>query len=59
MPDRLDRKPAAYEVRFRAMIEQFPAKATSIILAGAEEEHGFNVDMVKREVFHGREIVTS
>jgi hypothetical protein len=36
------------------MIEQFPAKSTSIRLASAEEEHGFNVDMVKREAFHGR-----
>jgi hypothetical protein len=36
------------------MIEQFPAKATSIILASAEEEHGFNMDVVKREAFHGR-----
>jgi hypothetical protein len=36
------------------MSEQFTAKATSIILAGADEQDGFNVDMVKREAFHGR-----
>jgi hypothetical protein len=36
------------------MSEQFTAKATSIILASADEQDGFNVDMVKREAFHGR-----
>jgi hypothetical protein len=35
------------------MIEQFLGKATSIIVAGAQEQHGLHAGMTKRGAFHG------
>jgi hypothetical protein len=35
------------------MIEQFLGKATSIIVAGAQEQHGLHAGLVKRGAFHG------
>jgi hypothetical protein len=38
-------------VTLRAMIEQLLGKATSIIVAGAQEQHGLHVAMVGRKHF--------